>query len=271
MKLKLWQIDAFASKVLEGNPAAVVPLDSWLDAALMQHIANENNLSETAFFVRTGEGRYDLRWFTPTAEVDLCGHATLASAYVVLNFLDTKLDEVRFQTKSGELIVSRGTDGRNVMSLPTDMPVPYQGPADAAARIGQALGVPTPRELLKGKQLLVAVWDEPHIIRGLPGPGILEPVLETLDIWGLIVTAPGDGDYDFLSRFFSIRHGIPEDPVTGSAHCLLTPYWSQRLNRKAMKARQASPRGGDLYVVADGTRTIVAGDCALYLTGEIEI
>jgi PhzF family phenazine biosynthesis protein len=276
MTLKLWQIDAFAGKPLEGNPAAVVPLEQWLDDALMQRIAGENNLSETAFFVKRDASRYDLRWFTPAVEVDLCGHATLASAYVVLNFLEPSLDMVHFQTRSGELVVRRGAAGRNVMSLPADIPAPYQGPSNAAVRIGKALGAPPPRELVKGKYLVVAVWDHPHIIRDMPGPGDIAPVLRDLDIWGLIVTAPGglspeEGDYDFISRFFAPLKGVPEDPVTGSAHCALTPYWAQRLGKKTLKARQVSPRGGDLVCTDDGARTLIEGQCALYLTGEIEI
>jgi PhzF family phenazine biosynthesis protein len=276
MTLKIWQVDAFASRPFEGNPAAVVPLERWLDDALMQRIAGENNLSETAFFVKRDAGRYDLRWFTPAVEVDLCGHATLASAHVVLNFLEPSLDKVHFQTRSGELVVRRGAAGRNVMSLPTDTPEPYRGSPDAAVRIGKALGAPPPRELVKGKYLAVAVWDHPHIIRDMPGPGDLAPVLRDLDIWGLIVTAPGDlspeeGGYDFISRFFAPAKGVPEDPVTGSAHCALTPYWARRLGKKTLKARQVSPRGGDLLCTDDGARTILEGACALYLTGEIEI
>ncbi|HEY8254322.1 MAG TPA: PhzF family phenazine biosynthesis protein [Rhizomicrobium sp.] len=271
MTLKTWQVDAFAGRPLEGNPAAVVPLQHWLDDALMQRIAGENSLSETAFFVKKQAGRYDLRWFTPAVEVDLCGHATLASAHVVLNFLEPSLDTVHFQTRSGELVVRRGAAGRNVMSLPADIPAPYQGLPDAAARIGKALGTPPPRELAKGRYLLVAVWDRPDVIRDMPGPGAIQPVLEALDAWGLIVTAPGDEDYDFISRFFAPAKGVPEDPVTGSAHCLLTPYWAQRLGKKTLKARQVSPRGGDLLCTDDGARTILEGACALYLTGEIEV
>ena len=269
MKLKIWQVDAFASKPLQGNPAAIVPLESWLDAALMQVIAEENNVSETAFFVRTAPGAYDLRWFTPKAEIDLCGHATLASAWAIFNLLDTGLSEVRFMTRSGELVVLRGDRG-NMMSLPADPVTPYDGPSDAAARIGAALGVTQPRTLLRGQKFM-AVWDDPGIIRGLAGPGAIAPVLEALGLWSLIVTAPGDGDYDFVSRFFSIGHGIPEDPVTGSAHCTLTPYWAARLGKKTLKARQVSPRGGDLICTDDGGRTLIQGDCALYLTGEIEV
>ena len=270
MKMKIWQVDAFASKALEGNPAAIVPLDAWLSDELMQRIAGENNVSETAFFVRTAPSAYDLRWFTPTAEIDLCGHATLASGHVVSHILEPDVQTVRFQTRSGELTVTRQPDGTGRMSLPADPVVPYDGPSDAADRIGAALGVIAPHTLLKGQKFM-AVWDDAAIIRGLAGPGDLAPVLESLGLWSVIVTAPGDQDYDFVSRFFSIGYGIPEDPVTGSAHCALTPWWAKRLGKKALKARQVSPRGGDLVCTDDGARTIIHGTCALYLTGEIEI
>jgi PhzF family phenazine biosynthesis protein len=270
MKLKMWQVDAFASRPLEGNPAAVVPLERWLDDGLMQRIAGENNVSETAFFVATAPGAYDLRWFTPAAEIDLCGHATLASAHVVFHALEPGLETVRFQTRSGELIVTRLPDGAGRMSLPADPVALYDGPPDAAARIGAALGVIPPHTLLKGHKFM-AVWDDPDVIRNLKGPGAIAPVLEALGMWSLIVTAPGDGKYDFVSRFFSTGYGVPEDPVTGSAHCALTPYWAQRLGKKILKARQVSPRGGDLLCTDDGARTILEGACALYLTGEIEI
>jgi PhzF family phenazine biosynthesis protein len=270
MKHKIWQIDAFAAKVLEGNPAAVVPLESWLEDALMQKIAGENNLAETAFFVKSAAGRYDLRWFTPNAEVDLCGHATLASAFVVFNFLDPALNQVRFQTRSGELAVTRGQGGRNVMSLPSHTLLPYVSPANVAQQIGEALDAPPPQQLYIGTYL-AAVWDDPRIIRGLKGPGEIARVLYDLGIWGLIVTAPGDEGYDFISRFFAPAKGVPEDPVTGSAHCALTPYWARRLGKTTLKARQVSPRGGDILCTDDGLRTILEGPCALYLTGEIEI
>ena len=156
------------------------------------------------------------------------------------------------------------------MSLPADPATAYDGPFDAAARIGAALGVIAPHTLLRGQKFM-AVWDDPGIIRGMQGPGAIAPVLEALGLWSLIVTAPGDGDYDFVSRFFSLGHGIPEDPVTGSAHCTLTPYWAARLGKKTLKARQVSPRGGDLVCTDDGDRTLIEGDCALFLTGEIEI
>ena len=269
MKLKIWQVDAFAGKPLEGNPAAIMPLERWLDESLMQAIAAENNLSETAFFVRTAPGSYDLRWFTPAAEIDLCGHATLASAHVVFHALEPDCRTVRFQTRSGELTVTRTSKGHS-MSLPADPVKPYDGPSDAAARIGAALGVIPPHTLLLGKKFM-AVWDDPGVIRGLKGPGAIASVLEELGLWSLIVTAPGDAGYDFVSRFFSTGYGIPEDPVTGSAHCTLTPYWAQRLDKKTLRARQVSPRGGDLVCTDDGARTTIQGECALYLTGEIEI
>jgi PhzF family phenazine biosynthesis protein len=275
MTLKLWQIDAFASQVLEGNPAAVVPLARWLDDGLMQRIAGENNLAETAFFVKTAPGHYDLRWFTPTAEVDLCGHATLASSWLIFDRLEPDQRELRFMTLSGELLVTRGRGGRHVMSLPSDFITPYISPANVAEQIGEALGAPPPGELLKGVNL-VAVWDDAAVIRGLHGPGAIARVLYDLGIWGLIVTAPGgmsteDGEYDFVSRFFAPAKGVPEDPVTGAAHCALTPYWSHRLGKKQMKARQVSPRGGDVLCTDNGVRTVLEGSCALYLTGEIEI
>jgi PhzF family phenazine biosynthesis protein len=267
MTLKMWQVDAFASRPFEGNPAAIVPLERWIADDLMQRIAGENNLAETAFFVKTGPGRYDLRWFTPNAEVDLCGHATLASAWVIFNRLDTALQEARFMTRSGELVVTRDAGG-NVMSLPSNIVTPYSG--DVAARIGAALGVAPPRELHSGTYLM-AVWDEAATVRAIAGPGGIAPLLEALGFWGLIATAPGDGEYDCVSRFFAPAKAVPEDPVTGSAHCALTPFWSKRLGKKTLKARQVSPRGGDLLCTNDGARTVIQGDCALYLTGEIEV
>jgi predicted PhzF superfamily epimerase YddE/YHI9 len=269
MVLKLWQVDAFAAKVLEGNPAAIVPLDSWIDAALMQRIANENNLAETAFFVRTGESRYDLRWFTPEGEVDLCGHATLASAWLLFDRLAPQLKSVSFQTRSGELVVERGADDQHVMSLPTDAVAPLAAPG-LPQQIGEALGAPAPTSVLKGRYVL-AVWDDAGIVRHLKGPGEIARVLRSQGIWGLIATAPGDQGYDFVSRFFAPDKGVPEDPVTGSAHCALTPYWAKRLDKKTLKARQVSPRGGDLVCTDNGARTILSGPCALYMTAEIYV
>lgn len=269
MKLKLWQVDAFASKPFEGNPAAIVPLESWIDDRSMQQIANENNLAETAFFVRRAKGRYDLRWFTPEAEVELCGHATLASAWTIFEFLDPVLKQVQFETKSGELVVERGEAGRHVMSLPSDFVSPLDD-NNLARQLGEALQALAPALILRGRYI-VAVWDNTSEVRRLDGPGDIPRVLRPLNVWGLIATAPGDGGYDFVSRFFAPDKGVPEDPVTGSAHCALTPYWSKRLGKKTLKARQVSPRGGDLVCTDAGERTILSGPCALYMTAEITV
>jgi PhzF family phenazine biosynthesis protein len=268
MNLKLWQVDAFAAKPLEGNPAAIVPLERWIDAGLMQRIANENNLAETAYFVKTAPGKYDLRWFTPESEVDLCGHATLACAWLLFEELDPELKSVAFQTRSGTLTVEHGRDGRHTMSLPSDPVSAFEGSAGYAQQIGEALGAAAPSELHKGRYLL-GVWKDAKDIRALKGCGNIAGVLRPLAIWGFIATAPGDSGYDFVSRFFAPDKGVPEDPVTGSAHCALTPYWAKRLSKKTLTARQVSPRGGDLVCSDDGARTILSGPCALYMKGEI--
>ena len=269
MNLKLWQVDAFAAKPLEGNPAALVPLERWIDDALMQKIANENNLAETAFFVRKSATHFDLRWFTPESEVELCGHATLASGWLVFAELAPELKTVSFETRSGTLKVDRGADGRHIMSLPSD-PVSPLDDNDFAKTIGAALGISPPREVHSGRYIM-AVWDAPADVRAIRGAGDIARVLRTVDKWGLIATARGDHGYDFISRFFAPDKGVPEDPVTGSAHCALTPYWAKRLDKKTLKARQVSPRGGDLTCTDDGERTILSGPCALYMTGEISV
>jgi len=269
MKLKLWQVDAFATKPLEGNPAAIVPLESWLDAGLMQQIANENNLAETAFFVREGKGRYGLRWFTPVGEVELCGHATIATAWTVFEFLDRDLKQVAFDTKSGTLTVERAADGHHLMSLPSEVLQELVDP-DLAAQIGNALDTVPPALTLKGRYI-VGVWNKAGEVRELRGPGDIESVLRPRNVWGFIATAPGDESYDFVSRFFAPDKGVPEDPVTGSAHCALTPYWAKRLGKKTLKARQVSPRGGNLDCIDAGERTILAGPCAHYMTAEITV
>jgi PhzF family phenazine biosynthesis protein len=277
MKLRIWQIDAFASKVLEGNPAAVVPLAEWIPDSLMQSIASENNLAETAFFTKQNPGVYDLRWFTPYREVDLCGHATLASAFVVFSVLDPNLSEVRFNTRSGELKVKRGDSG-NVMSLPSASSEPFV-PADGFAKaLGLALGASPPKEFHysskggAGAAALIAVWSSPDEVKALKPGSDLKAVLLGVKVGSLLATAQGDGaPFDFVSRFFAPYYGVPEDPVTGSAHCALTPFWAKRLGKRHLKARQVSSRGGDLFCTDDGPRTIIEGDCVQYLTGEIEV
>jgi PhzF family phenazine biosynthesis protein len=265
MKLRLWQIDAFAAKVCEGNPAAIVPLEGWLDDALLQRIANENNLAETAFIVREGHGSYGLRWFTPTTEVELCGHATFASAWLLFSEIDPSLDSVSFETRSGRLVVERGSDDRHSMSLPSDTLAPLDDPG-RARDIGEALGVRAPAELHTGRNIL-ALFRDAAEIRDIRGPGDVARSIPKDK--GLIVTAKGDNGYDFVSRYFAPHHGVPEDPVTGSAHCALTPFWAKRLGKKTMRAHQISPRGGELLCTDAGARTVLAGSCALYMRGEI--
>ncbi len=271
MRLKLWQVDAFAEKPFAGNPAAVVPLESWLDDALMQSIANENNLSETAFFVPREEGFYDLRWFTPSAEVELCGHATLASAWVIFSELGIAGDRVRFATRSGVLSVDRGEAGHNRMALPADPVRPYASPAGFAQELGAALGVRAPDEMHRGRYLF-AVWNDSASIRSINPGSAFTPLLRQTGFWGLIVTGEGDGKpYDCVSRFFAPDKGVFEDPVTGSAHCAIVPYWAKRLGKSAIRAYQASPRGGDLQCTDEGARVVLSGPCALYMRGKIEV
>jgi len=278
MNLKLWQIDAFSDRAFGGNPAAVVPLEAWPDAALLQNIAAENNLAETVFFVKTGPGAYDLRWFTPNSEVDLCGHATLASAHVIFRFIDPDLKVVRFQTRSGELKVERGDGNGHVMSLPAASSEPFAPPAGFAERLAAALAANAPREFHfsakggAGAGALTGVWNSPAEIKALKFSGNLESILLEVKAGSLQATAQGDGKpYDFVSRFFAPHFGVPEDPVTGSAHSALVPFWAKRLGKNKLRARQLSPRGGDLICTDNGTRVILQGPCALYLTGEIEV
>jgi PhzF family phenazine biosynthesis protein len=274
MTLSMWQVDAFSAKPFGGNPAAIVPLDKWLPDATMQAIANENNLAETAFFVPMSDGRYHLRWFTPESEVQLCGHATLASAWVLFNVLQPSLSKVGFETLSGLLEVERGKDGYLTMSLPSEMPKPFTGPEGFLRALGKSLDMSAPSELHMGRYLM-AVWPDADSIRSIVPGGEMVPLLRSVKVWGLIVTGPGDsngekGPYDFVSRFFAPDKGVPEDPVTGSAHCALVPFWSQRLGKKELRARQLSPRGGDLVCTDAGERTILSGPCALYMKAEIE-
>lgn len=259
MKIRLYQVDAFTGTLFRGNPAAVCPLDDWLDNGRLQAIAAENNLSETAFFVRKDD-QFELRWFTPVIEVDLCGHATLAAAFVVFNHIDTSLRNVAFSTKSGMLKVER--DG-SLFSM--DFPSRPGSPCDIPDDFVQALGL-KPTEVLLSRDYL-AVYDSDETIRSLtPDMDCLLKV-ESL---GVIVTAPGS-DADFVSRFFAPRAGVPEDPVTGSAHCTLVPYWSERLHKKKLHAYQLSERGGELFCEDLGDRVKIAGEAVLYLEGFIHL
>lgn len=259
MKIPLYHVDAFSNRLFRGNPAAVCPLEEWLPDELLQAIAGENNLSETAFFVRRGE-RYHLRWFTPAVEVDLCGHATLASAFVILRLLDPARRRVEFDTRSGELSVRREGE-RLAMDFPAKPPSPCEPPPGLIEALGGQ-----PLEVLKADYYLV-VYETEAAVRALR-PNF--PALRAATSAGVIAAAPGE-EVDFVSRFFAPAFGIDEDPVTGSAHCTLIPFYAQRLGKWSLHARQVSARGGELYCEHRGERVSIAGDAALYLEGWIHL
>ena len=273
MELKLWQVDAFADKPFEGNPAAVVPLADWLTDEVMQAIAAENNLSETAFFVADkakGAGHYHLRWFTPTVEVPLCGHATLASAHVVLTHLAPQLQRVEFSTQSGTLTVERANDGYLSMALPAYAATPHPDGDDFLEALEEALSI-EPLEVFKANYAL-AVFGSADEIMEAESDGLVADVLEEFDEEGVIITAPGgDTGFDFVSRFFVPGKGIAEDPVTGAAHAALVPFWAKRLGKAKMTARQMSTRGGTLICEEQGERVLLKGKVAPYLEGVIRI
>lgn len=258
MKLEIVQIDAFTDKVFGGNPAAVCGLAAWLADDILQAIAAENNLSETAFYVRTGAGLYDLRWLTPLVEVDLCGHATLAAAHAIFA-AGEDADVLRFATRSGQLRVSRSERGLS-MDFPLTAPTPIEPPAG----LFEALGVET-GEVLEATDYIVVVENE-AIVEGLQ-PDFL--ALGAFQKRGVAVTAPGS-DVDFVSRWFGPRVGVNEDPVTGSAHTWLAPYWAVRLAKTGLSARQGGKRKGTLLCDIAGDRVILTGRAVRYLSGEIE-
>jgi predicted PhzF superfamily epimerase YddE/YHI9 len=261
MRLPIYQVDAFTDSLFGGNPAAVCALDAWLPDATMQAIAAENNLSETAFFIRQG-GDYALRWFTPTVEVDLCGHATLASGHVVLSFIEPERDSLSFHTvKAGTLEVSRRGD-MLVMDFPARPATACPAPPGLLAALGGM-----PREVLRARDYLI-VYDSPGEVAAL-APDLA--ALAKVDCWAAIVTAPGNTGIDFVSRFFAPKLGVPEDPVTGSAHCTLVPYWAKRLGKAEFEARQISQRGGALRCALNGDRVSIAGKAVVYLRGQIEV
>lgn len=257
MEIPIFQVDAFSSRLFAGNPAAICPLERWLPDERMQSIAAENNLAETAFFVPDG-GRYLLRWFTPAVEVDLCGHATLASAFVILTRFTPDQDRVRFDTKSGELVVTRDGDLLR-MDFPSRPPAPCGPHPNLIAALGRE-----PEAVLGARDYLVVYRSEDDLAALTPDFEILKSV----DRFAVIATAPGKS-VDFVSRFFAPAKGVPEDPVTGSAHCTLIPYWSKRLGKTKLAARQISRRGGDLQCEDLGERVSIAGHAVLYLEGKI--
>ncbi len=269
MKLPIYQVDAFASEVFAGNPAAVVPLEQWIDEALMQRIAMENNLSETAFIVKnesalggSAEGDYSIRWFTPEYEIDLCGHATLASCYVIKNFLEPHAAELRFTTqKAGELKASV-KEGVYTLDFPARMPQACAVPETLL----QSVGTTTAVEVLRSRDYFIVLPNEDAVRNAEPD----YTLMKELDTIGVIITAKGQSA-DVISRCFYPGAGIPEDPVTGSAHCNIIPYWAAKLGKNELKCFQASPRGGTLDCVLDGDRVRMSGTCVLFLEGAIYV
>ncbi|SEL78285.1 PhzF family phenazine biosynthesis protein [Parapedobacter koreensis] len=261
MTIKLYQIDAFTDRVFSGNPAAVCPLDAWLDDTLMQQIAMENNLAETAFYVKRDD-EYDIRWFTPTVEVDLCGHATLASAFVLFNHEGYEADTIRFHSpRSGPLIVKR--EGEYLtLNFPTDVIAPVPLTVELAASFDG-----TPLAAYKGKTDYLLIFEsEAHIQSAKPDLARIAQLAAR----GVIITAPGN-EVDFVSRFFGPQSGVDEDPVTGSAHTTLIPYWAGKLGKNELTARQLSVRGGYLQCSYLGDRVAISGQAKRYLTGEIHV
>ncbi len=259
MELTLYQVDAFANKPFDGNPAAVIPLETWLPDNTMQSIAQENNLSETAFFVPTKTG-FHIRWFTPTTEVDLCGHATLAAAYVLFNFLDYDKIMVEFGSRSGMLSVLQEDDWL-VMDFPAQPPIHCDVPDEIIKAFDKK-----PIECLHAEDYIVVFDIESDISSIKPGMDYLKK----LDLRGVIITAKSK-QYDFVSRFFAPKHGIDEDPVTGSSHTQLIPYWAQKLGKTKLTAKQVSRRGGELVCEMHDDRVHISGKAVKYLEGRIEI
>ncbi len=256
-------VDAFTSEVFTGNPAAVCPLNAWLDDSLLQKMAWQHGLSETAFFVRTGERRYHLRWFTPAIEVDLCGHATLASAHVLFSELGQVGDEVTFDSRGGPLVVRHTEKGRLSMDFPSRTAGVFQPPDRLAMALRKV-----PDTVSLGPSCWLVVYPKAEDVRSLTPD---HPALAAFKPGRFIVTAPGDEPgLDFVSRFFAPDAGVPEDPVTGSAHCVLTPYWSARLRKGSLHAKQVSRRGGELWCTMAGDRVHIAGHAATYLRGQID-
>lgn len=259
MRLQIYQIDAFTNRPFAGNPAAVMPLEAWLPDGILQSIAAENNLSETAFFVPEN-GDYRIRWFTPKVEVDLCGHATLASAFVIMTELRPGLSSARFLSRSGDLVVIR-KGGRFVLDFPSRPPQRLGSMDGLEAAMGMK-----PTELWRSRDVM-AVLDSEAQVRELKPD---QALLAKLPMWSLIVTAKGD-HVDFVSRFFAPAQGIEEDPVTGSSHCTLVPYWAQALGKPGLHAMQLSARGGELWCELAGDRVKIAGEAVKMMQGEFQL
>lgn len=259
LHIRQYQVDAFASRPFEGNPAAVCPLEAWLDDTVLLAIAEENNLSETAFFVPAEKG-FHLRWFTPVSEVDLCGHATLATAHVIFRHLGHTGHAIEFDTRSGVLTVEK-TGDRLRMNFPASPPERV----DVPELLVRGLGL-RPVEVRAADDYMAVFDSEESILAIRPD----HACLSRLDMRGVIVTSPGS-QFDFVSRFFAPKYGIPEDPVTGSAHCILAPYWAGRLGKPALRAKQLSRRGGLIDCEVSGDRVLLSGQAVTFLQGEITV
>ncbi len=259
MKISLYQVDAFTAKLFGGNPAAVCPLTEWLPDDVMQNIALENNLSETAFFVPKGEA-FDIRWFTPKIEIHLAGHPTLATAHVIFHHLDYKKDRIQFASRGGNLSATRRGD-TIWLDFPARPAIPSDLPEELISGLGQ-----TPQDVLRGRDYMAVFETEDEILALQPDFAQLAKV----ECLGIIVTAPGK-ECDFVSRFFAPRAGINEDPVTGSAHTLLIPYWAERLSKNVMRAAQLSARRGEIFCENAGERVHIGGRAVTFLQGTLEI
>lgn len=263
MQLTMYQVDAFTNELFKGNSAAVIALEQWLDEATMQNIAIENNLSETVFFVKQPDGNYHIRWFSPLCEIDFCGHATLASAFILFKQQPT-VQHLHFYAEAvGDFSVSRGSNGFINMTFEQQAP---EEVIDVPPALLDGLEV-KPRQVLRNRQAYFAVYDNSETVKSLAPT--LEP-LKDLSPYDVVVTAP-DQSYDFVSRYFWPANGGDEDPVTGSIHCGLAPYWGQILNKEKLIAYQASNRGGAIHCQLDGNKVTLSGQAVLYMTATIEI
>lgn len=266
MTIPFYWVDAFADRPFAGNPAAVCPLEAWPDDALLQRMARQHGLSETAFIVPTGPARFHLRWFTPAVEVDLCGHATLATAHVLFNERGLVVPAITFDSRSGPLIVRRAEEDRLELNFPSAPPevepdLPLVQALEATLQV-------KPAWVGRNRFDKLVLLTDPAAVRALrPDFGRLAEIRSR----GVIVTAPGDDGCDFISRFFAPQSGIPEDPVTGSAHCALVPFWAERLGRTRLHARQVSARGGELWCRLEGDRVTIAGRSVTYLQGTVTL
>ncbi|MCX7874886.1 MAG: PhzF family phenazine biosynthesis protein [Melioribacteraceae bacterium] len=258
MTLKFYQVDAFTSKVFGGNPAAVVPLENWIEDELMQKIGMENNLSETAFFVKENS-KYHIRWFTPVNEVNLCGHATLASSYVIFNFIEKEINEIVFTSKSGDLIVNR-ENYLISLNFPINPPQKIEFDETIEKAFQQK-----PIEVLRGGNYTLVIYEDENFIRNCK-PNF--ELVKKIDPHGVIISSKGN-EADFVSRMFAPNEGIDEDPVTGSSHTVLIPYWTEKLSKKIFRALQVSKRGGELFCENLETRVKISGNAVLYATGNL--